>query len=153
MKSKNITTGSKLIHGARIALVCGTLLGLALAPAVFGQSNNQSNPVPQNQTATPNSQPAQPGPNQTPNATPNAAPNAKPDNDQTQPAQPQDQSQPATATPAPDSQQQTDKKDTDTKTDDQTLPKTASDLPLAGLIAMLAFGSAALVHTGRRIAA
>jgi len=143
MKSTNNT--STWIRGARIALVCGVMLGLAVAPSLFAQSNNQQyRPVAQNQMATPtnssaspNAQPAQPSPNATPN------------DDQTQPAAQQDQNQPATSAPAPDSQQQSDTSNTD---NDQSLPKTASDLPLAGLIALLSLGSAALIHTSRRIA-
>jgi cytoskeletal protein RodZ len=139
MRSTNTT--STLARSARIVLLCGALLAFAATPAI-AQSNNQNNPVAQNQTATttnspasPNAQPAQPSPNSS----------STPDADQSQPAQ--DQSQPATSTPAPDSQQQS-----DTKTDgDQNLPKTASDIPLVGLIAMLSFGSALLIHTGRRI--
>jgi cytoskeletal protein RodZ len=150
MNSTN-TTCSKWMRSARIALACGTLLIFAVAPAAFCQDNNQTSPVAQNQTATPTNsqaaQPAQPGPNTTPNATsPNS--NSKPDSDQTQPATQPDQSQPATSAPDPDSQQQADTK-TDTD-DDQKLPKTASDVPLAGLIALLSFGSAALIHAGRR---
>jgi uncharacterized membrane protein len=143
MKSTNSTWN--WLRSTRIALLCGSLLIFAAAPAVFGQSNNQTSPVAQNQTATPtnspaspNVQPAQPSPNASSNSS--STPNA----DQSQAAQ--DQSQPATSTPAPDSQQPS-----DTKTDsDQNLPKTASDVPLVGLIAMLSFGAALLIHAGRR---
>jgi outer membrane biosynthesis protein TonB len=144
-----------LARNARIALLCGALLAFMATPAALGQSNNngQSTPVAQNQQnqpatptnspVAPNAQPAQPSPNTTPNSTPDSS--STPDASQNQPAQ--DQNQPATAAPAPDSQQQTDK-----TTDDQKLPKTASDVPLFGLIAALSLGSAALIHAGRRVA-
>ena len=152
MKSTN--TGN-LARNVRIVLLCGALLGF------LGTSAVAQNPQP-NQNPSPNAQPAQPvqpSSNVSPNMAPNSTPAPKPDVDesqpQTQPAQ-QPAQQPAMTTPdqsKPATSTQPDDKSSDIKSSDtdKKLPKTASDVPLIGALGALAFASALLLHTGRRL--
>ena len=92
---------------------------------------------------------------------PNSTPAPKPDVDESQPqTQPPQQpaQQPAMTTPdqsKPATSTQPDDKSSDIKSktdaDNNKLPKTASDVPLIGALGALAFASALLLHTGRRL--
>ena len=144
----------------RISLLCGALSLAVLGTPVIAAAqslpdqpypNQPAQPAKDDPVLAPDAQPV--SPDQTPNteqAQPAQQPEQKPEQkpEMTTPDKPKaDQSQPAVK----DSTATSDKdqiKDRDN--DNKKLPKTASNVPLIGMLGVFAFGSALFIHAGRR---